>query len=218
MSVTVPVPCSPEKQNQGPECSLGLGASVELVLTSSFPGLSFTAIDFETANPKRASVCAVGVVKVRDGMVVETMETLVRPPPGHEEFSVINVGVHGITSRDVQAAPSWDQVYPEVSRLAGEDVLVAHNASFDRSVLLGASREYGIPVARSRWLCTRDTAKAVLALPGYRLPDVAAALGVAPHAHHQAGADALQCALVLLALCRRQGPSGLALVRAHARS
>jgi DNA polymerase-3 subunit epsilon len=182
---------------------------------AALPGLSFTAIDFETANPKRASVCAVGVVKVRDGVVVDSLETLVQPPPGHQSFGSYNVAVHGITAWDVVGAPAWDVVYTKVAEFAGEDTLVAHNASFDRSVLTQASEAYGITVPRSRWLCTRDTARSVLDLPSYRLPDVSRALNIAAHDHHDAGADARQCALVLVELCRRLGPDGVGLLGQH---
>ena len=39
----------------------------------------FAAIDFETANGKRTSVCSVGVVVVRGGEVVDTFYRLIRP-------------------------------------------------------------------------------------------------------------------------------------------
>lgn len=109
------------------------------MLRTVLPGLSFTAIDFETANPKRASVCAVGVVKVRDGVVVDSLETLVQPPPGHESFNPFNVGVHGIQPYDVLGAPTWDVVHGKVAEFIDGDAIVAHNASFDRSVLARAS-------------------------------------------------------------------------------
>lgn len=185
---------------------------------AAVPGLSFTAIDFETANPKRASVCAVGVVKVRDGLVVDSLDTLVQPPPGHDSFGSFNVAVHGITAWDVAGAPAWDVVYTKVAEFVGGDTLVAHNASFDRSVWTQASGVYGMSVPPSRWLCTRDTAKSVLELASYRLPDVSRALDIAAHDHHDAGADARQCALVLIELCRRLGPDGVTLLGRHVRT
>lgn len=184
---------------------------------AALPGLSFTAIDFETANPQRASVCAVGVVKVRDGIVVDALETLVQPPPGHESFNYRNVGVHGIQAHHVVGAPAWDVVYTKVMEFAGGDALVAHNASFDRSVMARASEVYGIRASPSPWLCTRDAARSALDLPSYRLPEVSAALSIPAHAHHEAGADARQCALVLVELCRRRGSSWRDLVRSHVR-
>lgn len=42
-----------------------------MISSNPIPGLSFTAIDFETANPSRASACAVGMAKVRDGQIVD---------------------------------------------------------------------------------------------------------------------------------------------------
>jgi DNA polymerase-3 subunit epsilon len=184
---------------------------------AALPGLSFTAIDFETANPKRASVCSVGVVKVRDGIVVDSLETLVQPPPGHQSFNSYNVAVHGITASDVVGAPTWDVVSTKVAEFADGDAFVAHNASFDRSVLTQASEAYGIYVPRSQWLCTLDAARSVLDLTSYKLPDVSTALNISAHAHHDAGADARQSALVLVELCRRLGPDGLSMVRQHIR-
>ncbi|GAA1968657.1 3'-5' exonuclease [Isoptericola halotolerans] len=181
-------------------------------------GLSFTAIDFETANPKRASVCSVGLAKVRDGVVVDTLETLVQPPSGVQSFNHYNVAVHGITAQAVLGAPTWDVVYPKVAEFAGADALVAHNAAFDRSVLTQASAACGIVLPRTRWLCTRDTARSVLDLASYKLPDVSTALNIPDHDHHDAGADARQCALVLIGLCRRLGTDGQSLVRQHSRT
>ena len=63
--------------------------------------VSFTAIDFETANRRLASACALGVVRVRDGRVVDTRYSLIRPPAGHDGFERGNVRIHGIQPADV---------------------------------------------------------------------------------------------------------------------
>ncbi len=41
---------------------------------------TFTAIDFETAQGKRWSICQVGLVRVVDGLIIEKMNKLVCPP------------------------------------------------------------------------------------------------------------------------------------------
>ena len=41
------------------------------------------AIDFETANNERTSVCSVGVVIVRDGEIVDTFYSLIQPEPNY---------------------------------------------------------------------------------------------------------------------------------------
>ena len=43
--------------------------------------INFAAIDFETANGKRTSVCSVGVVIVREGKITNKIYRLIRPAP-----------------------------------------------------------------------------------------------------------------------------------------
>ena len=45
--------------------------------------LDFAAIDFETANGCRSSVCSVGVVVVRGGELVDTFYSLIQPEPNY---------------------------------------------------------------------------------------------------------------------------------------
>ena len=59
---------------------------------------NFAAIDFETANEQRTSVCSVGVVIVRDGEIVDNYYSLIRPEP--EYYSYWNTRVHGLTLAD----------------------------------------------------------------------------------------------------------------------
>ena len=57
----------------------------------------FAAIDFETANQFRTSVCSVGVVIVRGGVVCDSFYSLIRPEPEfyHWMNTNIHVFVHG---------------------------------------------------------------------------------------------------------------------------
>ena len=41
----------------------------------------FAAIDFETANNERSSVCSVGIVIVRNGEIVDSFYSLIQPEP-----------------------------------------------------------------------------------------------------------------------------------------
>lgn len=63
--------------------------------------MDFTAIDFETANASRASICAVGLVRVENGEAVEQFHRLVNPQCS---FNFYNTAVHGITAFDVRDA------------------------------------------------------------------------------------------------------------------
>ena len=41
----------------------------------------FAAIDFETANNERSSVCSVGIVIVRGGEIMDKFYSLIKPEP-----------------------------------------------------------------------------------------------------------------------------------------
>lgn len=58
---------------------------------------NFAAIDFETANEQRTSVCSVGVVIVRNGEIADSYYSLIRPEP--EYYTYWNTRVHGLTWR-----------------------------------------------------------------------------------------------------------------------
>lgn len=153
--------------------------------------MNFTAIDFEIANPKRGSVCAVGMAKFSDGQLIDQFYQLVDPPPALGDFSHWNVRVHGIDAQRVVGMPSWDQVHPLVEEFVGDDLIVAHSASFDASVLIGACAEYQIAPKPSPYLCTLELARAKLTLDDFKLPTVAGALGIELASHHHALDDAM---------------------------
>lgn len=167
--------------------------------------LDFTALDFETANGSRASACQVGLTKVRDGKIVETAGWLIRPPAGHDEFHEWNTRIHGIREEDVVDALGWDEQIEDLIGFAGDDVLVAHNASFDMGVLRTACEVTRYDLPAYRYACTLQVARKVYQLPSYRLPVAAEAAGFSGFAHHDAVADALACAHILIDAARRSG-------------
>lgn len=48
--------------------------------------LNFAAIDFETANNERSSVCSVGIIIVRDGKIVNKFYSLIKPEPEYYNY------------------------------------------------------------------------------------------------------------------------------------
>lgn len=117
---------------------------------------TFTAIDFETPTSNNNSICAVGIVTVENGQITDEYYTLIKPPDN--KYSWHNTNVHGITAEDTIDAPTFDKVYPEIKkRLIGKTV-VAHNESFDRSVLRKTMTDYGIDYSdlniTDSWECT----------------------------------------------------------------
>ena len=172
--------------------------------------LSFTAIDFETANGSAASACSLGLVKVADGRVVDEAYWLIRPPLGHDEFWSSNIAIHGILPEQVAAAPEWSGYAAQFQAFVGDDWLVAHNAGFDMGVLRGCCEATGCSVPNAHYLCSLQVARRTYHLDSYRLPNVALAAGFEDFAHHNALEDARACAAIMLHAAARHEADDLA--------
>ncbi len=154
----------------------------------------FTAIDFETANRYRNSACAIGLVRVCRGRIVERACHLIRPPFRYFQFTYI----HGIEWASVRWAPTFEDLWPEIaSFFEGIDFLAAHNASFDRAVLRACCDWYGLDAPRVPFTCTVRLARSTWGVRPTTLPDVANFLGL-PWNHHDAASDAEACAQLVL--------------------
>lgn len=154
---------------------------------------NFAAIDFETANCRRSSVCSVGVVIVRGGEIVDKFYSLIRPEPNY--YTYWTTEVHGLTRADTDAARPFPEVWAEIEgRLTGLP-LVAHNKAFDENCLKAVFAEYGMPYPGYEFHCTLIASRRLLPdLPNHRLDTVAAACGYDMTGHHHALADAEACA------------------------
>ncbi len=184
---------------------------MEATITRALAALNFTAIDFETANEQRTSACAVGVVQVRGGQIVQTYETLLRPRVLRMEWG--NQQVHGISAADLHDAPSLADVWPQLLPYLHQQPVVAHNSAFDMSVLDYTCRDFGLESPPLHCLCSVKLARAVWPqLERHRLNHLADFLGLELD-HHDALSDARACANITvralqsgtaLPLCFRQ--------------
>ncbi len=155
--------------------------------------MNFTAIDFETANPKRTSACSIGMAKVRDGKIVDTFYELLKPYP--EDFHYINTSIHGITPEMVANSKTLLDLWDEIGRFIDGDVLVAHNVSFEQSVINQYMLEHQMPTPDFDYLCTLYMSK--VRYPrrvGYKLDDVCKDILGRTVNHHHALEDAIACA------------------------
>jgi len=155
------------------------------------------ALDFETANERRDSACAVGLAWIEGGRIARRESHLIRPP--EMRFSPGNIRVHGILPADVADKPGFAEVMaPYLPDLAG-GVILAHNATFDIGVLRAGLRRASLAVPDLAYLCTVQIARKVFPDPeGCGLGKVARRLGIT-FEHHDAGEDAYACARIALA-------------------
>ncbi|WP_028280740.1 exonuclease domain-containing protein [Arthrobacter sp. H5] len=179
-------------------------------------GIEFTAIDFETANGFRGSPCAVGLTKVRGGVIVEEAQWLMRPPAGHDHFDPRNISIHGITAEMVAGQPRFGELFPEIGAFIGDDILVAHNAAFDMGVIRSGLEVSRLAGPAYDYACTVMLSRRSYSLVSYSLPYVAEAAGVPLLNHHDAVEDARACAGIMVDIARLKGADSIAdLVDAH---
>ena len=168
----------------------------------STSNLKFTAIDVETANQSRSSICQVGIVDVYKGEVQDSVCFEVNP---EEKFSSFNVGIHGIDEEAVKDSKTLPQIYDELSRRIGGTVLVSHSG-FDRDALDKAANKYGLQPIQATWLDSSIIARH--AWPkyksGWRLKRIADDLDIT-FKHHDAGEDARVAAEIVLRACEHTG-------------
>jgi DNA polymerase-3 subunit epsilon len=184
------------------------------------------ALDLEMSglDPAAGRVVAVGMVPLRDRVirVGEGFATLVRPDgplPGGSGVSpgmdMSGVAAHHLLPDQLDAAPSMAEAVAEIDgRLAGS-VLVVHAAEVDLPFLCRAYRDAGRswphpPVIDTLRLLRRHERHRLAvepvetAIPG-TLAAARARLGLPAHDAHDALADAVATAELLLVLAHRLG-------------
>ena len=160
----------------------------------------FAAIDFETANGYRSSVCSVGIVIVRDGCVQDRFYRLIHPVPNY--YNPMNTRIHGLTRDDTDSADYfpevWASVVPKIEGLP----LVAHNSSFDEGCLKAVFERFEMDYPRYEFHCTCRASRRVFghALVNHKLDTVAKKRGFNLDNHHNALADAEACAAIAMAI------------------
>lgn len=156
----------------------------------------FAAIDFETANFERTSVCAVGVVVVRDGRKVDTFYSLIHPEPNYYNYRCSSV--NGLCREDTEDAPVfpdvWRQIEPKIEGLP----LVAHNKAFDENCLKAVFRMYQMDYPDYPFYCTLIRSRQVWPAGHHNLDIIAERCGYDLKNHHHALADAEACAAIAL--------------------
>ena len=156
----------------------------------------FAAIDFETANYERTSVCSVGVVIVRNGEIVDSFYSLIQPEPNYYNYWCSEV--HGLCHNDTDDAPVFPYVWEKIEPLIEGLPLVAHNSPFDEGCLKAVFRCYQMDYPDYQFFCTCRASRKHFGklLPNHQLHTVAEACGYHLENHHHALADAEACAWI----------------------
>jgi DNA polymerase-3 subunit epsilon len=169
------------------------------------PGCDWIAIDFETATAARDSACAVGLAYVQGGEVVALERALIQPPGN--DYDAFNCMLSGIRPSMTATSPSFAETWPLLSeRIVGKPLL-AHNASFDMSVLRHCLDGCETAYPEATYFCSRVfSLRHWPGLPSYALEIVADHAGI-EFVHHDPAEDARAAAEIAL-LISRQSDTG----------
>lgn len=150
---------------------------------------SFTAIDFETAQGYRWSICQVGLIRVENGIITKELDFLVQPPDNYYWYNFTEI--HGISARDTINAPTFNKVWHLMAPYIENQNVIAHNGfGFDFPVLNKTLEYYNMQTPDYNKFCTYNIYKSNLAAlcneHNIRLN------------HHDALSDARACAALFL--------------------
>lgn len=168
--------------------------------------MNFIAIDFETANVFRSSICSIGLAIVENGKLVDSQHILVKPSPNH--YDSFNTFLHGISDSDTKDKKTFKQQWKELERFFHKRTLVAHNVSFDCSVLRFTLDSSKLAYPDLDYHCTYRLSQELLPLSSFRLDDVSRHFKIKLK-HHNAESDAKASALIALRLCEKHKANSL---------
>lgn len=152
----------------------------------------FVAVDFETYTAERTSACAIGLVKVVNGVITQKLYSLINPIPDNQDVN--NVCIHGLTADMLENAPKFNELFPAMRDFIGDLPLVCHNRGMDINVFYRCMEHYdlsGIDIDNN--YCTYELTK-------LSLKNCCDKYNISIGKHHDALDDAIACAKVFLAL------------------
>ena len=153
---------------------------------------NFVAIDFETMTAEPTSACAVGLVKVTEGVITQEFYSLINPTP--DDRDKVNTFIHGITMEQAALAPTFAELYPQILNMIGKLPIACHSKGADINILDACMQHNNLKdINTSNHICTYE-------LSGLSLPDACAKYGIEMGCHHNALDDARACAKILTAL------------------
>jgi DNA polymerase-3 subunit epsilon len=162
--------------------------------------MNFIAVDFETANNERSSICSVGFAMVENGKLVGSEHIYIKPIPNY--YLPYNTIIHGIDDSHTRNKESFEQQWKHLEKYFNNQTIVAHNASFDCSALRSALDASKLTYPNADYHCTYRLAKECLPLSGHGLAEITKHFKI-ELTHHNAESDARASALIALKLCAK---------------
>lgn len=157
--------------------------------------MKFAIVDIETTGdkPKNFKIIEIAII-IHDGeKELETYHTMVHPEQRISPFISRLTGIH---DADVHDAPKFYEIARDIVELTEDTVFVAHNVSFDYSVIRREFKRLGFDY-RLDHMCTIQSARILIpGLESYGLKNITKALDIPLDNHHRAIDDTRATAML----------------------
>lgn len=150
----------------------------------------FCIVDVESngSKPSHHQIIEIGAVKLQNGIITDTFESLVYCTDISEQIQEIT----GIKTEQTLKAPALTKVMREFRLFLGDAVFVGHDAKFDYNFVSAMMERVGLERLMNRSLCTIDLAERTIECERYGLAYLNEELKLYRDAtHHRALSDAM---------------------------
>lgn len=150
----------------------------------------FCIVDVESngSKPSHHQIIEIGAVKLRNGKILDTYESLVYCSDISDQIQEIT----GIKTEQTLKAPALSKVMREFRLFLGDAVFVGHDAKFDYNFVSAMMERVGLQRLLNRSLCTIDLAERTFESERYGLAYLNEHLELYRDAtHHRALSDAM---------------------------
>lgn len=150
----------------------------------------FCIVDIETNGSKieKHQIIELAAVKVKDGVITDSFESLVYTKEINPHISQIT----GIVAEDTVDAPELKTVLMEFKLFLGDAIFVAHDVKFDYGFISKSMKKVGLETLLNRALCSLGLAERTLLSYRYSLSYLNNFFNLYPNAtHHRAMSDVI---------------------------
>ncbi|MBD3355474.1 3'-5' exonuclease [Candidatus Woesearchaeota archaeon] len=149
----------------------------------------YVVLDLETTGLSKHyhKITEIAAVKIKNNKITEKFEELVNPNVKIPSFIT---RLTGITNKMVKNKPNIKQILPEFLDFLEEDMIIAHNATFDHGFLNENAKKHLEQELLNQRLCTRKLAYRLLNhLPSKRLETICIHYNIENKDAHRAMSD-----------------------------
>ena len=150
---------------------------------------NYVVFDIETTglDPEFDEIIEIGAVKIKDGIKIDTFNSLIKPEYERDEFIT---ELTGITNGMVENAPSIDEVLPKFMDFTRDYIIIGHNVNFDINFIYDNLEELNISPITNDFVDTlRISRRLIPELKHHKLSDLANYFNIDTNGSHRALKD-----------------------------